>query len=166
MTEAERLRLDQSTMAIERLEEQMSTLRRDHDRTVIRTFILKAITGWKEGEAAPIEDGEQLEKMKEKLARWCEACDIPFGWDDEALYQRIIDKEREDRALEALIAMALRFGENREITEEDIAEENLPTLTKEELEYFRKKDSEVLTKILDRISPKAQASEQGDSDGQ
>lgn len=166
MTEAERLRLDQLTMAVERLEEHMATLQRDHDRTVIRTFTLKAIAGWGEGQAAPIESDYDRERLKEKIARWCEACDIPFQWDDETLYQRIVDKEREDRALEALIVMALRFGEDREITEEDIVEENLPTLTKEELEYFRKKDSETLTKILDRISPKTQAPEQGGSDGQ
>lgn len=44
----------------------------------------------------------------------------------------------DDRALEALIVMALRFDEDRPLTEEDLAEENLPKLTEEELEYFNK----------------------------
>lgn len=48
------------------------------------------------------------------------------------------EEQREDRALEALIVMALRLGEDRPLTEEDFAEENLPKLTEEELAYFKK----------------------------
>ncbi len=47
-------------------------------------------------------------------------------------------KRREDRALESLIVSALRLGEDRPLTEEDLAEENLPKLTEEELAYFNK----------------------------
>ena len=54
----------------------------------------------------------------------------------------------DDRALEALIAMALRLEDNREITEEDIAEENLPELTEEERELSSKRGSQILRNVL------------------
>lgn len=59
-----------------------------------------------------------------------------------------MDGKSEDRALEALIVMALRFDED--IIMEDITEENLPELTKEEIDYFHKRGPEILEIIKSR----------------
>lgn len=72
------------------LKKQLAAFRRDYNGTVIRTFILKTLTGWAEGKA-PFEEGVEMDELEAKIRSWREACDLPFKWDDDiAVYRRVV----------------------------------------------------------------------------
>ena len=92
MTENEQRRLHELEGQVADLQNQLDVLKLDHNSTVIRTFILKVITGWAEGEA-PFEEGVEMNELDKKIRRWRDACNLPYKWDDDiALYRRVVVK--------------------------------------------------------------------------
>lgn len=61
--------------------------------------------------------------------------------------------EHQHKALEALIAAALRLDESGPVTEADIAEKNLPQLTDDELQLFRERGRDILEAVKSREFP-------------
>ena len=69
--------------------------------------------------------------------------------------------EHEDKALEALIAAALRLNEGGPLTEEDVADENLPALTEEELEVIRARGRDILEAVKSRTCSQSEPDPDG-----